>query len=260
MMMIRFKNVWRPMVGMVVFFLMVCVSIAGAETAPTQTVVDAESLLKQVDKKLHPDSFESYYRIINRLPNGRKKIFTLYSAQNNHQAVALIVSPDVLRGRAVLRLNDQVWLHIPGEIEPRQGTLGQSLVGGVLNNADLLLTNYSELYTATLLEEKSDSYLLQLIPKSQAIPYAKLIMRVNRKLMVPQTVSHYSARGTVLKTIHFKKISSISGLIRPHVLTTASDLNKKYISTKELGRISPRKFPENTFDKAFLSTVGTLLK
>ena len=41
--------------------------------------VDGTELLKEVDRNLNPESYESYRKLINIEPDGRKKEFTLFT-------------------------------------------------------------------------------------------------------------------------------------------------------------------------------------
>ena len=226
-------------------------------TAP----MDAETILWQVDRNLHPESFEMFFQIINQLPNGRKNMFAIYAAKaKDRKAAALILSPDHLKGRTVLRIEDEVWLHIPGEIELRRSSLNQSLVGGVFNNADVLLGDYGTDYKPTLLEENDTSFLLELTPRSKGLPYAKMLLSVDRNLLLPQTLTQYSSAGKLIKTIAFEQISAIFGAPRPEVMRSSSELNRRYSATLQLGSIKPREFPENTFTTDLIPKLGILLK
>ena len=222
----------------------------------------ADEILQAVDRNLHPESFESFFRITNHLPNGRQRTITLYSAmKGKDRAVVLIISPQIMRGRALLRIGNEVWMHRPGEVETRPGDLRRSLVGGVFNNADILTVNYHSDYKAAILRKDDDSYILRLTPRNPQLPFAKLVLRVHRKSLIPQTLSQYTAGGALIKTIQFKNPQK-QGLtrVRPSRLETESSLNHRYRAVLELGRLNERVLPDDVFTRAFLPRVGTLLK
>ena len=232
-----------------------------ATGSPVGAYLSAQDILRQVDRNMQPESCERYVRLTNRLPNGREKVLTLYTAKGKGQkAIALIISPDTLKGRAILRLGPDVWQHIPGEMTLRRSALDQSFMGGVFNNVDILMVDFSADFQPTLLEEKADSYLLALTPRVPSMPYAKMLMRVNRKLMIPQTLVQYGRGGSVMKTISFEQISATFGAPRPEIMTTRSALNDRYVSTWHLGSIKPREFLAEAFSKSLLPRVGLLLK
>lgn len=233
-----------------------------AETETEQTApLDAEEILLQVDRALQPESRELFVQLTNQLPNGRTRQVSLYGikGKGNKSAVVVIAPPELL-GRAVLRSGDEVWMHIPGELAVRKSSLSHALVGGTFNNADLLLTDFSEDYTATLLEERADTYLLALSPRRGGMPYAKLVMQVDRNLLLPRSVQQYGANGVLVKTIIFEDVLDLYGFPRPAVMKTESAMNKQYAATWRLGLIKSRTFPPEAFTKAFLPRVGTLYK
>ena len=221
----------------------------------------ADAILLQVDRNLQPQSRELFFQITNRLPNGRENNIFLFAAKGrNNRAIALILGPDKLKGRAILRLGDEVWLHIPGELELRLSSLGQSLVGGVFNNADILMTDMSADYKAALLEENKEFLLLQLTPRSEHLPYTKMILRVDRKSLLPVRLDQYGSGGALLKTLTFGTIEPDSGFLRPRTIRTESGLNNRYSSTWRLGTIKERVFPEEVLTKKLLPRIGILIK
>ena len=55
---------------------------------------DNTRLLKQVDRNLNPESFESYRKLINIEPNGREKEFVLFTVKKGKDKIAaLFISP-----------------------------------------------------------------------------------------------------------------------------------------------------------------------
>ena len=71
-------------------------------------------ILKKVDANLQPESFESYRKLINIEPSGAKREFLLYTIKKgNDKIVSLFLSPASEKGRATLRLGDNMWLYIP---------------------------------------------------------------------------------------------------------------------------------------------------
>ena len=69
----------------------------------------ANNLLVQVDRKLSPGSSESYKKLINIEPDGTKKEFLMYQAKkDSDKMVALFLKPESEKGRATLRLGDNI--------------------------------------------------------------------------------------------------------------------------------------------------------
>jgi hypothetical protein len=115
--------------------------------APLGMAVDGEAILRQVDRKLNPESYEMYRKLINIEPDGRKKEFVLFTVKKGRdKMVALFLDPPSDKGRATLRLGDNMWLYIPNVGKPIRITSLQSVVGGVFNNADIMNLDYSVEY------------------------------------------------------------------------------------------------------------------
>ena len=60
--------------------------IALVMAAPA-AAMDANELLKQVDRNLTPVSYEAYRKLINIEPSGRKKEFVLYTVKKGKDKV-----------------------------------------------------------------------------------------------------------------------------------------------------------------------------
>ncbi|MBF0182098.1 MAG: outer membrane lipoprotein-sorting protein [Magnetococcales bacterium] len=223
---------------------------------------DAEEILRGLDDKLHSGSWESFSRIAFELPNGRVNKVTLYVAkQRGRKAVAVVVAPDDLKGRAVLRVGDEVWMHVPGELEVRRSGLMNSLVGGVFNNADLLVGDLHEEYQPALLKEDDEIRQLELKPRFAGSPYARMVLDVDRKNGMPLRLEQYDASGGMIKTIHYRDVQTMDGdHLLPVVMESASGLNARYRSTWQMGQMNSREFPAEAFTREFLPRAGRLLK
>ncbi|HEU4639512.1 MAG TPA: outer membrane lipoprotein-sorting protein, partial [Candidatus Binatia bacterium] len=115
--------------------------------APSAFPLDGPEILKKVDANLQPESFESYRKLINIEPSGAKREFLLYTVKKgNDKIVSLFLSPASEKGRATLRLGDNMWLYIPNVGKPVRITSLQSVVGGVFNNADIMRLDYNVEY------------------------------------------------------------------------------------------------------------------
>ncbi|MBF0191322.1 MAG: outer membrane lipoprotein-sorting protein [Magnetococcales bacterium] len=224
--------------------------------------MEPAEILSAVDRKMHAPAHESFNRITFELPNGRQRTLTLYCARaSGRRALAVVVSPDELRGRAVLRVEDEVWLHMPGELETRKTSLMLSFVGGVFNNADFLLGDFSEEYVPTLLKEEESMWTLSLKPRTEHTPYARVELKVDKKNLMPLELSQFDASGFRLKTIHYQDVRPSEGdRLLPMLMETASGMNQAYRSSWRVGRLESREFPANAFTREFLPHAGRLMK
>ncbi|MEJ2346985.1 MAG: outer membrane lipoprotein-sorting protein [Gammaproteobacteria bacterium] len=222
--------------------------------------LDGAQILRQVDHNLQPQSYEMYRKLINVEPDGKRKEFVLYSLKKgNDKVVALFLDPPSDKGRATLRLGDNMWLYIPNVGKPLRITSLQSVVGGVFNNADILRLDYSVEYRVEKAEQSGDEYLLSLKAKSAAVAYDRLKMWVDRKALVPTRIEAYASSGLLIKTLHFKDIKDFGGgIVRPAVIETDSPLYKGYKSIFIFARLRKRALPDEIFTLDYLPRLGEL--
>jgi len=235
-------------------------SLLGVLLASPALALDANEILRQVDANLMPGSFEAYRKLVNEEPDGKKKEFIFYTAKKDRDKMALLyLAPASEKGRATLRLGDNMWLYIPNVGRPIRITSLQSVVGGVFNNADIMRLDYSAEYDASLLEETETAYVLDLKAKTQDVAYDKLKMWVHRDPVVVTKVECYAASGMFIKTLIFKGIKDFgNGVVRPSVLETTSPLYKGYRSLMIYSRIELRTFPDEVFTLDYLSRLSEL--
>jgi len=221
---------------------------------------DANKLLKTVDEKLTPESYEAYRKIINQEPDGTKKEFIFYTVKKGRDKVAMLyLSPASEKGRATLRLDDNMWLYIPNVGKPIRITSMQSVTGGVFNNSDIMRLDYSAEYDAAILEQSQTQYILELKAKSKTVAYDKLKMWVAKKTMLVTKIECYSASSMLIKTLEFKEVKDFGGgIIRPSVIEAHSPLQKGYKSIMVYAEMKLRKFPDEVFTLYYLAKLGDL--
>jgi outer membrane lipoprotein-sorting protein len=225
-----------------------------ALAAPLALALDGEAILRQVDRRLNPESYEMYRKLVNIEPDGRKKEFVLFTVKKGRdKMVALFLEPPSDKGRATLRLGDNMWLYIPSVGKPIRITSLQSVVGGVFNNADILNLDYSVEYAVEKAAEEAKTYVLELKARSGAVAYDRLKMRVDRATLTPIEIECYAASGLLIKTLRFKDMKDFgAGLRRPATMETDSPLYKGYKSVMLYGSIKARKLPDEVFTLDYL--------
>ncbi|MHB1142360.1 MAG: outer membrane lipoprotein-sorting protein [Sulfuricaulis sp.] len=231
-----------------------------ALSAPVALALDGDEILRQVDRRLNPESYEMYRKLINIEPDGRKKEFVLFSVKKGRDAmIALFLDPPSEKGRATLRLGDNMWLYIPNVGKPLRITSLQSVVGGVFNNADILGLDYSVEYKTEKAEQQGNNYLLDLKARTAAVAYDHLTMRVDRATLAPIEIEAYAASGLLIKTLRFKDIKDFgNGIKRPATMETDSPLYKGYKSVMIYANIKPRTLPDEVFTLDYLPRAGEL--
>jgi outer membrane lipoprotein-sorting protein len=221
---------------------------------------DASELLKKIDEKLTPESYEAYRKLINEEPDGSKKEFIFYTVKKGRDKVAMLyLSPASEKGRATLRLGENMWLYIPNVGKPIRITSMQSITGGIFNNSDIMRVDYSTEYDPTILQQNDTEYVLELKAKSKSVAYDKLKMWATRETSLATKIECYSASGMLIKTLEFKEVKDFGGgIVRPSVVETHSPLNKGYRSIMIFANMKLRKFPDEVFTLNYLPKLGDL--
>jgi len=224
--------------------------------------IDGQQILAKVDRNLEPESYEAYRKLIDVQPDGSKKEYVLYSMKKGRdRVVALFLSPASDKGRATLRLAENMWLYMPDVGRPIRVTSLQSVTGSIFNNADILRIDYSAEYNVETAEEQKDALLLSLKAKTGEVAYDRLKMRVDKQLLLPLTIEAYAASGLLLKTLRFKDIKDFGGGIkRPATIETDSPLQKGYKSVMLWSGLKKASFPDEIFTLNYLPRVQELRK
>ena len=217
-------------------------------------------ILKELDRNLNPESYESYRKLINIEPGGKKKEFILFVVKKGSDKVGvLFLSPASEKGRSALRLGDNMWLYIPNVGKPIRITSLQSAVGGVFNNSDILRLDYAAEYLVEQMEESSDEYILHLKAKTKTVAYDKLKMWVDKDKVLPTKIECLTEASMLIKTIYFKQTKDFGGgIVRPSVIETDSPLYKGYKSVIVFAKIEARTFEDEVFTLTFMPNLETL--
>jgi outer membrane lipoprotein-sorting protein len=226
----------------------------------TAFALDGDEILKQVDRRLQPESYEMYRKLINIEPDGSRKEFVLYTVKKEQdKMVALFLDPPSEKGRASLRLGDNMWLYIPNVGKPIRITSLQSVIGGVFNNSDILRLDYSTEYTVESAEENEAGYLLNLKARNNTVAYDRLKMQVDKKALVPTVIEAYAASGLLIKTLRYDQIKDFGdGIVRPAQLVTDSPLYKNYKSVMLFSNIKNKQLDDEVFTLNYLPRVEEL--
>lgn len=221
---------------------------------------EGDRLLLKVDRNLNPESYESYKKLINIEPSGRKKEFVLFSVKKGKDKVAaLFISPASEKGRSTLRMEENMWLYIPNIGKPIRITSLQSVVGGIFNNADILRLDYAEEYFVENSEVNGEEIILHLKAKNNSVAYDQLKMWVDKKRSLPIKIECMTQASMLIKTIYYKQIKNFgNGIIRPSVIETVSPLHKGYKSVMIFAGIKSKKFKDEVFSLSFMPNLESI--
>ena len=222
--------------------------------------IDGTALLKQVDRNLNPESYESYRKLINLEPDGRKKEYTLFTVKKGTNKVAsLFLAPASEKGRSTLRLDENMWFYIPNVGKPIRITSLQSVVGGVFNNSDILQLDYTAEYDVEKVEEKGGEYLLYLKARTKTVAYDRLKIWADKGKMLPTKIECLTEASMLIKTLYLKDLKDFGGgIVRPAVIETDSPLYKGYKSVLIYAKVKQRNFKDEAFTLTFMPNLESL--
>ncbi len=231
-------------------------------TAVPAYAIDGTQLLKQIDRNLNPENFETYRKLINIEPDGRKKEYTLFTVKKGMDKVAaLFLAPASDKGRSTLRLGENMWLYIPNVGKPIRITSLQSVVGGVFNNSDILQLDYAAEYDVKKVEESGNEYFIQLKAKNKTVAYDRLKMWADKNKNLPTKIECRTEADMLIKTLYFREIKDMGGgMVRPTVIETDSPLYKGYKSVLILAGMKKREFKDEVFTLTFMPNMESLRK
>ncbi|MBF0284644.1 MAG: outer membrane lipoprotein-sorting protein [Magnetococcales bacterium] len=218
-------------------------------------------MLRQVDAKLFPASCELYLNIVNKRPGAAEETTVVYLVRRNgEQMASLVVAPEELKGQAILRLGEKLWIRRPSQVDADPIPPSHSLLGGVINNSDLLPWDLHREYRAEVQEENDARVTLTLHPRQPDNPYKKLLMLVDARLMIPTEIQYFSASGQFLKTMFVTERRKFwEQPPRPTTMRFVSALNPGYETTLSVGVMKLREFPESAFTIRNLGRIGLLM-
>lgn len=237
---------------------MIALLVALALAAPA-LAVDGAQLLQQVDRNLSPESYESYRKIINIEPDGKRKEYLYFTVKKGKDKIAgLFLAPASEKGRSTLRLGDNMWLYVPNVGKPVRITSLQSVIGGVFNNADILNLDYAVEYNVEKVEE-ADEFLLLLKAKTKSVAYDRLKMWLDKGKKVPTKIECLTEASMLIKTLYFSDVKDFGGgIVRPANLETDSPLYKGYKSVMAYAKLNKRDFKDEVFTLTFMSKIDSL--
>lgn len=240
--------------------LSILISLIVLVSAIPVHAMDGTDLLKQIDRNLNPESYESYRKLINIEPDGKTKEFVMFSVKKGlDKMVLLFISPASEKGRSTLRVGDNMWLYIPDVGKPIRITSLQSVVGGVFNNADILQLDYAAEYDVEKVEETDKEYLMYLKAKTRTVAYDRVKMWADKKRMLPTKIECLTEASMLIKTLYFKEVKEFGGgIVRPSVIETDSPLYKGYKSVIIFATIKKREFKDEVFTLTFMPNIESL--
>lgn len=217
----------------------------------------AEEILAAVDSIRAPGpSFAFDLRIESR-PEGKEPVIQKMSVSVKDLKKSLVrfTDPPENRGRVLLMVGQDLWIHIPSTNQPIRISPQQRLLGQVANG-DVARVVYSYDYKASLVGTETFAQascnVLELIAKTPEATYGKIRMWVDAGNNRPLKAEFYASTGKLLKTGLYDDYQRVLGKDRPMRVAITDAVRKGDVTTLEISNMRISDFPESDFAKGNL--------
>lgn len=135
-----------------------------------------------------------------------------------------ILAPAKEKGVATLKADREVWNFLPKVdrvIRIPPSMMGGSWMGSHITNDDLVKANHiDEDYDFTLLNESSEQWIIQGIPKPTApVVWGKIIYQVEKNDLIPIQIEYFDEDETLVRRILFDDVQTIGNRTVPLKMT-----------------------------------------
>lgn len=135
-----------------------------------------------------------------------------------------ILAPVKEKGVATLKVEKEVWNYLPKVdrvIRIPPSMMGGAWMGSHITNDDLVKANHIDQdYDFTLLEESSESWQIEGIPKPDApVIWGKIIYQILKEELVPSQIDYFDEEDILVRRILFDDVQTVSGRTIPLKMT-----------------------------------------
>lgn len=135
-----------------------------------------------------------------------------------------ILTPVKEKGVATLKVENKVWNYLPKVdrvIRIPPSMMGGAWMGSHITNDDLVKANHIDQdYAFTLLEETSESWRIEGVPKPDApVIWGKIIYQVRKEPLVPLQIDYFDEADILVRSILFDDVQTVSGRTVPLKMT-----------------------------------------
>lgn len=203
-----------------IFLVMLFVSLtvkAEEKTAPVPAPADpALEILKKMDavRDYKTARMKAVMRIVNSDGDETKMELISTEQTDGDKGLMRFTFPARLKGTAILTVGDEIWYY--NKRTNRVRLLSRSAKKGSMMGSsfsyDDMTTDYVKDFTAKILKDESDHWVLKMIPKDSDKKYAHLIAVVQKATHMGTKVEYFkSGAETPYKVMIAKNIKEVKG-------------------------------------------------
>lgn len=232
-------------------FIVFSILVATAYCAES-TLTGDQILRKSEAYRGFEESFSLTVRIDNFKGTEKKETTTFnVMVKSNITSLAEQTDPPAARGRKLLMIENDMWLHTPDIKKAIRISLEQKLTGET-SNGDIAKTNFYGDYESKVLEIKADQIKLQLDAKAAGTTYKQIIYYVHTKTYVPIKAEFLAASGKLLKTAVYGGIKKMAGRDLVTEIKIADGLQKNRTSKLTYLKFKKEKMDDSLFNRSAL--------
>lgn len=217
----------------------------------------ANDIVAKADRVRGPvGNFKMKIKVISERPGqDKQEIFLETLVKDRTTSLVKFMNPPREKGKAMLMINDDLWMYIPGSKRTFRISPQQRLMGDV-SNADVARVNYADDYSATILKQKDkaegkDCIVLELTAKTK-VSYNKIHYWVERGSSKPVKATFFAISGKPLKYAYYRNYKNVAGGSRPTLVHIIDGIKPNWKSNIHYTAISSEKFPANIFQQSAL--------
>nr|VFJ92187.1 MAG: hypothetical protein BECKLFY1418B_GA0070995_10328 [Candidatus Kentron sp. LFY] len=224
--------------------------------APTVCSETPQSVLDEVDAIRAPgDNFGFSLRVVHTRPD-KDDLRYEFDVRVKEKTKSLVryTAPASAKGKILLMLEENMWIHIPGtrraiRISPQQQLLGQ------VSNADVARVVYSVDYRAEemVAETREGTDVQRVILKARnKSPYERIDLFAAKSDCRPLKAAFHALSGRLIKTILYRDYRKVAGRLRPMRLEVEDAIREGERTVMDYSDLGVVDTPDSWFQKNYL--------
>jgi|AGTN01.2.fsa_nt_gi Outer membrane lipoprotein-sorting protein len=201
--------------------------LALACAAPRAAAVTADEIIQSVDDNL---TFDEGTMDISMTDVKRgvtvKEMFAHIIFKKDKGTLMEFLRPARDKNKKILLIKDNMWMYVPGISKPVRLSGKDSFMGTSFSNRDLMDYDLHNDYTARITSTTADRYVLDMRATNKNVPYARIVMHVEKERLLPVRQELYSVSGNLIKTMDFSDVKDLGGKRRPSVFVIRETLTQ----------------------------------
>lgn len=180
----------------------------------------AAEIIKKIEDNLNGDSAIMDFTMVVTTGRGQRTMRMDSYSVGNKKSFIKITYPGKDAGITFLKIDNTMWQYVPRIekiIKIPASMMLQSWMGSDFTNDDLVReSSLSEDYTTTVLEEKDNGFVLELLPRDEApVVWGRIVMEVSQQYWLPTKVMYYDEDDVLVRILHYLEVKKLDDRYYP---------------------------------------------